>query len=569
MCVCLVSIPGQCVASGMKNGHGDEIDFEKYSVSALGPILETVGQRLDLESSVDPSLLLDPSLERERQAHTRKSWFRKTSPGVAANEGEEESASDEGSDADDDDEKTHTLTEPLSSEGDLAPAGYSKVEILIPDTPTGEPTRSFSPIYSTPVTVTGGGLKSCKATAASPDSKRQQQNAATNSNGEKLPPMPTKKKPLPPTPPKKPQGLLSSTDSTGTGEEDDDNDDGERKTLQTTSFQHKEGDGGGWSGKEGGGEERESEGSYANFMVLKRGERERERSVSNPWPLKKPMPLPRNGKAGTLDRLDLKNRDLELSLPPNFKPSPSPRKPTLISSPSSSSSPKTSRSPTSQKPPISTKPLLPKASPPLTRAHPHTPSPPTKHRSPVPPSPTEATDVLDKREEEKEENSNNRRTSPVAPPRRRRKAKTSPTRRKALSPIYSPTHGSPVKTVAVPSDAGSSDLPDTSSESDHSHPHHKFLPSPSPVPRSPSPFGESSPVEWQEGGSQDSSLVAQRNSIPSIHSSIPPSPFDATSSTYGYVGDRDPLPPVSSPYSTITRPSPGHTGLSPLPTSSE
>ena len=540
----------------MRNGHGDEVDFEKYSAAALDPILETEAQRRQLESSVDPALLLDPSLERARQEQTRRSWFRKTSPAVTNERGQEE-------------EEEESASEEESDDDDVAGVGYSKVEILTPDTPTADPGRSFSPVYATPVTVTGGGSKRREATKPSPESKRQQQQLSQNSgssNGEKSPPMLSKKKPLPPTPPKKPRELQSS--SRGNAGKFD-SDDRERTDAQVTASEHEEGDGGGGGGgmgEEGGGGEGECESGYANFLVLKRGERGR--SVSNPGPMKKPMPLPRNGKAGTLDRLDSTGRGFECSLPTDFKPTPCPRKPT--SSPSSSS-PKAPRSPKSQKPPVSAKPLLPKPSPPLTRAHPHTPSPPTKHSSlPDIPSVTVAADVLvlDRREENIG-NDKPTQTSPVPPPRRRRKAKTTPTPRQPLSPIYSPTHASPVKTVAVPSDTGSSDLPDTSSESDHSHPRHKVLLSPSPVPRSPSPFGGgTSPVEWHEEQSRDSSLVAQRNSVPSVHSSVPPSPLDAAS-TYGYVGDRDPLPPVSSPYSTLTRPSPGHSGLSPLPTSSE
>ena len=74
----------------------EEVDFEKYSAAMLGLILENEAQRKELESSVDPSLLLDPRLERERQDKTRRSWLHKcmSSQGAVApdDEGAEEGA---------------------------------------------------------------------------------------------------------------------------------------------------------------------------------------------------------------------------------------------------------------------------------------------------------------------------------------------------------------------------------------------------------------------------------------------------------------------------------------------
>ena len=593
MCIVrLVSVPGQngCGSRGMGNGNVtlDEVDFEKYSAAILGPILESAVNRRELESSVDPSLFLDPHLERERQERTRRSWFKRSMspsgpPGEKGADEGAESVSDDGSDPtgeDDEDEISRTLTQdcPPPVDGDSAPVGYSKVEIISPEEApptltTSDPTaRPVSPLYSVPVKVTGRGAR---------EREKEKKGEKKEEGGEEggLPVV----KPLPPTPPlKKPLnkgatclGLLETSDI-GVG---------------GASCE-------GVRGEDGRG--------YANFALLRDlPDREnRDRSLSIPSQLKKPMPLPR--KAGTLDRMDDNGRGLGRSLPANFKPAPPPRKPTL----SPSASPKAPRSQltTTSRPPISRKPsltlsrgggasqqtpptskTLPRTPPnkrspltlpktlPTSRTLPRTPSksltppktPPTSRtppktppksrtppRTPPRPSPhtphreisnthtTSANQASDEvgtsPERISEVGGASREVSPVAPPRRKRKSKGTPTHDKGQSPSSWET-----KTVGVPSsDAGSSDL--ASSESDVSR-NHKFLPSPSPHPNSPSP--PPSPHSWHEDPAHNSSVIAQRHSIPSLRSSLPPSsPLDHNCP--GYEGERETLV-VASPYQTL------------------
>ena len=571
MCNDPVSIPGQNGGMLGGTGNGDEVDFEKYSSStaALDPILETEAQRLDLDSSMDPSLLMDPSLEQRRQEETRRSWFHRSNSPSAP---EEDSASDEDSG---EDEKSRTLTQDPSGDN-VAPVGYSKVQIIALK---AGPERSTSPVYSTPVKVTGHSKHSGQLRETSQEASSMKESRSAGNGGDKQVSPPLRKKPLPPTPPKKPHSLSSSgnTGSTGGGRT--------AKVLlknQKDKESGPENEGGVENGCEEQGEE-ETIGGYANFAVFKRLDEKRERSISNPWPLKKPVPLPRN-KSETLDRMDSTGRGFGCSLPADFKPTPVPRRPTLVSPPSSSSnSPKLPRS-SHSRPPISPKPTfshLPKPSPPLPRAHPpstssqNTSDPPCSVSDTSPNSPDSGDPVTSptancKASSDQTEDFGNGvkqlNEQPVAPPRQKRKTKTTHTRPQPLSPIYSPTQGSPVKTAAVSSDTGSSDQPDTSSESDISHPRHKFLPSPSPVPRSPSPNFEALPLGWQEELSHSSSVMAQCHSIPSIRSSFTASPLDLPSA-YGYMGDREPLPPAF-PYNTLTRHHPARS-LSPLPTSSE
>ena len=584
------------------------MDFEKYSSSilALDPIIETEAQRLDLESSVDPSLLMDPSREQARQEETRRSWFHKNGS-VDTRDGD--SVSDDNMESEED-ERNRTLTqEPTTN--DVA-VGYSKVEIIAPistgpqqlgsDGKGGKspqvsksaPERSTSPIYSTPVVVTGSAKLS----------KRSRENTLTESSSPTVsrsvdsgdsPAASHRKKPLPPTPPKKPHSLSSSGSTGSAGSESAG---GTEKTSESKGRDNGHGDGerlenGREEGEEeeergeGDGGEKEGVKEYANFMIFKKlcQEEKRERSSSNPSPLKKPKPLPRINKASTLGRIDSKDTVFGGSLPADFRPTPLPRKPTLTSR--SSASP--SDSPTL---PRSHPPISPKPSPTLPRSHPPispkpSPSLPRSHRPPPPSQSTPDTGPVDEKPNNSLLDSPNETATgskfqvseerdkltklsdsdqPVPPPRRKRKVKTTPSAwRQPLSPIYSPTDGSPVKSVGTSSDAGSSDLPDTSSESDHSHPRYKFFPSSSPVPRSPSPVPEE--IDWHEEQSQNSSMVAQRHSLPSsVRSSFPASPLDLPS-TYSYVGDREPLLPAT-PYSTFG-PHPPPRSLSPLPTSSE
>lgn len=476
----------------------EEVDFEKYS-SSTTPILETEKQKMDLESCVDPSRLLDPTLEKQRQEYTRRSWFKRNT-----------SAPDAASTSDDDSDDNKNNAPDLPGEDTIA-VGYSKVQIIAPK----DALRSESPVYSTPVKATGHIKKSVT------------RKETVQETGHMSPSLSWK--PLPPPPPKKPPGLFSG--STNKGESPN-------MLLQAQESTYE--DGGGMETENGGFCKEETGRGYANFSVLKLGSQEkRERSTSNPLLAKKPKPLPR--KAGTLDRIDFTDLDrgFGCSLPADFKPIPPPRKPTP-SSPSQS--PKFSSRP--PKPP-----LLPKPSPPFTRAHP--PLPPSQSTSDTvdedtvesaeslspTTSPSKSSEIGNVKSVPQSDGN-----QPVAPPRRKRKAKVTPTRQ-PLSPVSSPSHGSP--------DAGSSDHPDTSSESDLSHPHSKLLPSPSPVPRSPSPLNTTLPPEWHEEESQNSSLMVQCHSIPSVRSSFPASPLNLPS-TYGYVGDREPLPPIT-PFSTLNQ----------------
>ena len=496
----------------------------------LDPIIKTDTLRRELESSVDPALLLDPRLERERQEMTRRSWFHKsTSPSsavVTANPNEEaESVSSEN---EEDDDMIQTLT-PIGVFGDagIAQVGYSKVEIISSDdTPSNSNStpRVESPVYSTPVKVTGRGVRTKEAEEKEGGKKEgggkcEKREDRVSSEGKKGSPS-LARKPLPPTPPtKKPQVPHAAT----------------CLALVRTD--------------ENSTEVEEGVGGYANFAVLPRIPDARDRSLSIPSPLKKPVPLPR--MAGTLGRADENGRGLGQSLPANFKPTPSPRKPTLVSSPPSSS-PKTPRSQPSQrrKPPICPKPSLtlprtgPRPSPPLTA--PQTPpggrtlprhSPPRPHK---PSTTTTSASAATPEEANSQGREILREVSPVAPPRRKRNSQTTPTHQK--TPIVSPAHSSPEKTICpASSDAGSnSDLPETSSESDLSHSHSKLPPSPFPAPRSPSP-STPSPLGWHEDSNQDSSMVANRSSIPSsLRSSLPPpySPLLDPSSP-GFMADRE------------------------------
>lgn len=607
-CLLSIPVPNGNVVCGTGNGNEnqqteEEVDFERYTAATLGPILENEAQRLELESSVDPSLLLNPKLERERQKYTRRSWFHKSnSPAFITGEKEEEdSASEEGSvdeEEDGEQEINRTLTQDSSpaalhnsvggrggwgEENGDAVIGYSQIEIIESSERSDHSKRSTSPVYSVPVKVTGrGGSERVKQPVST---CIQQDSRVSDGMNTRIPPS-LIRKPLPPTPPKKPGSLKSSTVNS--------------KSEDTKIHRDRESDDGrrGDSGDgvdEGGVNEKEREGDvrgaqYINFSVFKKkdgvSEEEeemtvRDRSLSSPGTYKKkPQPLPR--KFGTLGRGE-SDRGFGDSLPANFKPPPPPRKPTLFSQATSPSlSPRShKRPPISQKPP----------SPSLTRAtnntHRHSPPTSSSHHKTTPtnsahtttsPSTTDSNttthDVPSNDNNETENNELTKKASPVAPPRRKRKVKTTPTHTKQpLSPIYSPEEGSsPVRTIGlVSSDAGSSEVLETSSESDLSsqpRTNNKFLPSPSPVPRSPSPFRDSvSPLGWHDDEqSENSSMVAQRHSIPSVRSSLPPpSPFDAAA-TYGYVGDREPLSVGASPYSTITR-SPH--SLSSLPTSSE
>lgn len=498
----------------------EEVDFEKYS-SSTTPIFETEKQKLDPESLVDPSRLLDPSLEQQRQEYTRKSWFQRSASFLAP-DADADSTSDKESGED-----SHDPPEEVA-------ASYSKIQILAPKESSQ---RSESPVYSTPVKIPGQSKKSILHTGTVQEGKSSsaipmKQPHSTASDGDKHL-SPHSRKRGPPPPPKKPPGLMSTSN-----------------TLSETRGEECE-DGGMGNGCGEGGRGVE----YANSSVLKLGSlKKRERSISNPGLVKKPKPLPR--KADTLDRLDSTERGFGFSLPADFKPIPVPRK-----SPSPSQSPKfTSRLPHSR-PPVSAKPpLLPKPSPPFTRAH------------PPPPSSQSTPDTVDNDPGESSTTSPNKSSDltppsdgdqPVAPPRRKRKTKTTPTRQ-PLSPP-SPSAGSPVKTMAVPSDAVSSDHPDTSSESDLSNPRYKSPPSSSELPRSPSPLHPTLSPEWQEE-SRNSSLMAQRHSIPSVRSSFPVSSLNL-SSTYAYVGDGEPLPPIT-PFSTLNQQPLGQS-VSPLPTSSE
>lgn len=499
----------------------EEVDFEKYS-SCMTPAFETEKQKLEPESLVDPSRLMDPSLEQQRQEYTRKSWFQRSASFLAP------------------DAVADSMSDEESEEGSQDPpedvaVSYSKVQILAPKEPSQ---RSESPVYSIPVKIPGRSKKSILHSETLQDSKStvtMKQSHTTSDGDKQLSPHFQKRRP--PPPPKKPPGLMSTSNTiseTG-GEECEDG--GEMR----------DGCGEGGRGVE-----------YANSSVLKLGsEGKRERSISNPGVVKKPKPLPR--KADTLDRMDSTERGFDVSLPADFKPTPLPRKTT-----SPSQSPKfTSRSPHSRPSVSSRPPLLPKPSPPFTRAH---PPPPSSQATPdtvdsdlaesSATSPKESSD-LDKSTPQSDGD------HPIAPPRRKRKAKTTPTRH-PLSPVPSPSAGSPVRTVAVTSDGVSSDHPDTSSESDLSNPRYKSPPFSSEVPRSPSPLHITS-LEWQEE-SRNSSLMAQRHSIPSVRSSFPVSSLNLSSS-YAYVGDSEPLPPIT-PFSTLNQ-QPSGQSVSPLPTSSE
>lgn len=497
---------------GMGEEEKEEVDFEKYS-SCTTPVFETEKQKLDPETLVDPSRLMDPSLEQQRQEYTRSSWFQRSSSFLAP-DADADSASDEESE-----EGSQDPPEEVA-------VGYSKIQIVASEGPSQ---RSESPVYSIPVKVSGQSKslvhKETVQEVKSSSTVPLKQPHTTASEEDKQPSTHSRRRP--PPPPKKPPGLSN--------------------TLSEAQVEGCENGGG--SGVE-----------YANSSVLKCGyEEKRNRSTSNPAVIKKPKPLPR--KADTLDRLDSTDRGFGCSLPADFKPIPVPRKPTS-SSPSQSPQ-STSRLPHSR-PPISAKPpILPKPSPPFTRAH--------------PPPPQSTPDTVDNDTAEYAESSTAKPNKsskksvpqssdgdqPVAPPRRKRKAKTTPTRH-PLSPVPNPSGGSPVKTIVL-SDAGSSDHPDTSSESDLSNPRYKSPPASSEVPRSPSPLHASLSPEWHEE-SRNSSLMAQRHSIPSVRSSFPTS-SPILSSTFAYVGDRDPLPPIA-PFSTLNQQPSGHS-VSPLPTSSE
>ena len=523
----------------------------------LDPLLKTDTLRRELEASVNPALFLDPQLERQRQEMTRRSWFHKSTSSPTAvvmatpNDGVEEGAESVSSDNEDDNDTNQTLTlDPSSSSSSggtgVFQVGYSKVEIIASEDPplnSDSTPRVGSPVYSTPVKMTGRGLRGARNTKEVGEDKKEEGaedgkgkaedcvNRERAGGGMKVSPSITRK-PLPPAPPPKKVPHAAT-----------------RLALLPSDERES-------SGEVGEKEEAGRGGGYANFAILRGLTDQRDRSLSIPSPLKKPMPLPR--KAGTLGRADETGRGLGQSLPANFKPTPPPRKPTLLSSPSGS--PQTSRSqqpPSRRRPPVLPKPSLtlprtkPRPSLPRSRTPPNggtllRPSPPTPHK----PKTTIASSSHHTGEERAAEDASSpggrlandpRKVSPVAPPRRKRKSQTTPTHQK--TPIVSPAHSSPEKTIGpASSDAGStSDLPETSSESDLSHSRSKLPPLPSPAPHSPTPSRESTPppLDWHDDSNQDSSMVAHRSSIPSsLHSPLPPySPGFLDPSTPGFVGE--------------------------------
>ena len=462
----------------------------------LDPLLKTDTLRRELEASVDPALFLDPQLERQRQEMTRRSWFHKStlSPTAVvvatANDGAESFSSDNEDYNDMNQTPTLGPSSSSSSSGSTAvvQVGYSKVEIITSEDPplnSDSTPRVESPVYSTPVKMTGRGLRGAGKTVdtkqveedkneeeGAEDGKGDCVNREKRGGGMKVSPSLTKK-PLPPAPPPKKVPHAATC-------------------LALLPSDERE------SGGEVGGNEEGGRGErYANFAILRGLTDRRDRSLSIPSPLKKPMPLPR--KAETLNRADENGRGLGRSLPDNFKPTPPPRKPTLVSS-SPSGSPQTSRSqqpPSQRRPPVLPKPSL---TLPRTKPRPSLPrsrTPPSGRTRPSPPTPQKpiASSSRQTGEEHPAEEASSPggrlandppKVSPVAPPRRKRKSQTTPTHQK--TPIVSPAHSSPEKTIG-PTSSGTgstSDLLETSSESDLSHSRSKFPPSPSPVP--PSPF---------------------------------------------------------------------------------
>ena len=555
------SIPGQS-GSGAKH---DEVDFEKYSSSvlvlnpSLNPVLVEEAKRLDLKASVDPALLMDPSLEKRRQAETRRSWFHKAHS--ADSTLHTESATDEDDSGDD---RSHNWNQALSDEQPLpGPVqGYSRVQILgaVP-TPSGKTSsqENTNVTQSAPATYTPPFLHHTSRSSAASSSSRREITTKRSPHSSSLPARGKlgssegstvgashRHKPLPPTPPRKPHSHLSGQGREGKGKA------GSRgRGLENGRGQEGRRGMVGRGGRRKGGEDRvagKEEGEcqpcsgYANLPLSRsHGALCRERSSSNPMLSKKPKPLPRLTKADTLERLNSKDKSFVSSLPPNFRPLPPPRKPTLTYSPRSlRSSPAPARQQGSQ---------------------PHAPS------TPDPGSNTTANTHTSKRGGNVKPHPHS--PQPVPPPRRKRKSKEHPSRQN-LSPIYSPppdpvvgdpsrpsldsSLSSPAASDELPSDTGSSDLDRTlgghheaSPESDLSS---TLGPAP-PPPSSPAPHSSttSPSPEWLQRsvGDRNSSTLAHRCSVPSERLSLPQSPFHDDHSTFGYVGEQEILPALHTP----------------------